>query len=110
MPDSIDPPVLAEALATMDATLARLLTEPTWAHHVLVATAVTLATEEPFLVATTADIDAVLTSVAELLLSGLPDVVADEAMLRVATVIPMPRRLESQSQYALRLRAAAGAV
>lgn len=102
-----DPTVIAEALATMDATLHQLSTEPSWAHKILTATAVTLATEEPFLTATTADVDAVLTSVAELLLSGLPDAVADEAIERAASVVPMPQRRESQSRYALRLRAAA---
>lgn len=103
-------PEVLEALATMDATLDRLLTEPTWAHQILVATAVGLAIEEPFLIATTADVDAMLTSVSECLLSHLPDVVADEALMRASSVVPMPRYLETQSQYAIRLRAAAGAV
>ena len=94
----------------LDEALARILSEPSWAQQILTATAVTLATEEPFLVATTADIDSVLTSVAELLLSGLPEVVADEAMERAASALPMPGPRETQSTYALRLRAAAGAV
>jgi hypothetical protein len=97
-------------LSTMDATLARILAEPTWAHQLLVATAVGLAIDEPFLIATTADIDAALTSVAECLIHHLPDVVIDEVMERAAAVVPMPLPRETQSQYALRLRAAAGAL
>lgn len=110
MQDSIDPPAVAEALATMDATLARILAEPTWARQLLVATAVGLAIEEPFLVATTADIDAHLTSVAECLVSHLPDVVIGEAMERARVVLPAPGPRETQSQYAIRLRAAAETV
>ncbi|MGW1814092.1 hypothetical protein ACWCQM_11100 [Streptomyces sp. NPDC002125] len=110
MDHSIDPDIVAEALATMDDTLHRLTTEPTWAHQILVATAVGLAIEEPFLVATRADIDAALTSVAECLLAHLPAAVVTEAMARVAAVAPAPRLRETQSVYAIRLRAAAGAV
>jgi hypothetical protein len=94
----------------LDKALARILAEPTWAHQILVATAVGLAIEEPFLVATIGDIDAALTSVAECLLAHLPDVVADEAMERAASVIPVPLPRETQSAYAIRLRAAAKAV
>lgn len=94
----------------MDALLARILAEPSWARQILVATAVGLAIENPFLVATTNDIDAALTSVAECLLSHLPDVVADEAMERASAAAPMPGPRETQSAYAIRLRAAAEAV
>ncbi|MEV0917865.1 hypothetical protein AB0I93_26855 [Streptomyces sp. NPDC049967] len=95
------------ATTDMDALLARILAEPTWARQLLVATAVGLAIEEPFLVATTADIDAQLVSVSECLLSHLPDVVIGEAMERARAVLPAPRPRETQSAYALRLRAAA---
>ncbi|MFI8865325.1 hypothetical protein ACIGNW_00180 [Streptomyces sp. NPDC053707] len=105
-----DPPELAEALATMDETLARILTEPSWAHQLLTATAVGLAIEEPFLVATTADIDAAITSVAECLIYHLPDVVVEDVLERAAAVVPKPRPRETHSQYALRLRAAAEAL
>ncbi|MFI6862628.1 hypothetical protein ACIBKZ_22495 [Streptomyces sp. NPDC050421] len=94
----------------LDKALARILAEPTWAHQILVATAVGLAIENPFLVATTADIGAALVSVAECLLSHLPDVVADEAMERARAAAPMPYPRETHSAYALRLRAAAEAV
>lgn len=105
----IDPPAVAEALATMDDTLARILTEPTMAHQILTATAVGMAFE-PFLLATTEDINALLTEAADCLLSGLPDAVADEAVERASSVVPMPGRRETYSTYAIRLRAAAEGV
>ncbi|MGP3752187.1 hypothetical protein [Streptomyces sp. IBSNAI001] len=89
-------PEVLEALATMDDTLLRILTEPSWAHQLLVAT--------------TADIDAAITSVAECLIYHLPDVVIEDVLERAAAVVPMPHQRETHSQYALRLRAAAEAL
>lgn len=95
------------ATTDMDALLARILAEPTWAKQIIDAVTIALVTEDPFLVLTLADIDALLTSTSECLLSHLPNVVIEEAEQRAAAVLPLIHPRETADAYALRLRAAA---
>lgn len=107
MDHSIDPSVLAEARATMDDTLARILTEPSWAQQILTATAGHLRVEDPFLTLTDSDLTATLDMVTELITGHLPAVVADEAMNRAAAVLPERHYRETCDVYGLRLLHAA---
>lgn len=95
------------ATTDMDALLARILAEPTWARQIIDAVCVALATEDPFLVLTLADLDALLTSTSELLLSHLPAVVIEEAEDRAAAVLPLIGHRETHAEFAVRIRHAA---
>lgn len=102
-----DPPGLAEALATMDETLARLRTEPSWAQQILTATAGHLRIEDPLLALTDEDLTATFDMVAELITGRLPAVVAEQAMTRAADELPSRHYRETCDTYALRLLTAA---
>lgn len=102
-----DPPEVVEALATMDDTIARILGTPPWAQQILTATAGHLRTEDPFLALTDNDLTATLDMVTELVTGHLPLAVAEDAMQRVAAVLPERLYRETCDTYALRLLKAA---
>lgn len=91
----------------LDEALARILAEPTWARQIIEAVCVALRTEDPFLTLTLADLDALLTSTSELLLSHLPAVVIEEAEDRAANTLPLIGPRETHDAYATRLHRAA---
>lgn len=91
----------------MDALLARILTEPTWAQQILTATAGHLRVEDPFFALTDTDLTATLDMVTELITGHLPLPVAQEAMDRAAAVLPQRHYRETCDAYGLRLLHAA---
>ena len=105
-----DPPAVAEALATMDDTLARILTTPSWAQQILTATAGHLRVTDPFLVLTDEDLTATFDMVTELITGHLPAAVAEEAQDRAAAALPPRHYRETCDAYALRLLTAARTV
>ena len=102
-----DPPEVVEALTTMDDTITRLLTQPSWAKQILTALAANLCTEDPFLVINATDLTATLDMVTELITGHLPLAVAEQAMQRAAAVLPERHYRETCDTYALRLLKAA---
>lgn len=107
MDHSIDPSVLAEARASMDDTLDRILTTPSWAQQIVTATAGHLLTEDPFLALTDEDLTATLDMVTALITGHLPQAVAEEAMQRVSAVLPQRHYRETCDVYAWRMLQAA---
>ncbi|MBT2508836.1 hypothetical protein J7I98_23700 [Streptomyces sp. ISL-98] len=91
----------------LDALLARILNEPTWAAQLAEQTAVQLENGAPFLVVNLHVLDEACVNAAAIVLAGLPDIVADEASQRAAAITPAPRPGETGMEYAPRLRQAA---
>ncbi|RUP66733.1 hypothetical protein SSPNP10_15840 [Streptomyces sp. NP10] len=97
-------------LGDLDDTLARILDTPSWAQQIVTATAGHLRTEDPFLALTDEDLTATLDMVTELITGHLPTAVAEEAMQRVAAVLPQRHYRETCDAYAWRMLQAARAI
>ncbi|MFE0270836.1 hypothetical protein ACFWZY_01650 [Streptomyces sp. NPDC058992] len=94
----------------VDALLVQILTTPTLGAQILMNTARELD-EQPFLAITDEDLADALTKGTETALgSQFPALVAEEAMLRAAAVLPEIRPGETAGEFAIRLRSAAGAI
>lgn len=94
----------------LDTALARILSEPSWAHRLLCATARVLEDEQPFQTMNpTVLCDAVNDSVQHAL-AGLPDVVVTESTMRATDALPDMRPGITAGEYALQVRAAARCV
>jgi hypothetical protein len=92
----------------LDTALARILSEPSWAHRLLHATARTLE-EQPFLVMNYRLLTDALNEAKDQVCAGLPDVVVCQATETAMSAVPAVRD-ETAGEYTLRLRAAAGGV
>jgi len=90
-------------LGNLDDTLTRILDTPSWAQQILTATAGHLQTEDPFLALTDTDLTATLDMVTELVTGHLPVAVVDDAVQRVASVLPQRNYRETCDTYAFRL-------
>lgn len=88
----------------LDALLARILSEPTYAARLLVETATELEQGAPFLVVTPDVLDEAAAVAAALVLLDVPDVVAAEASERAVAAMPRTRHREMGYDYAARLR------
>lgn len=89
----------------LDDVLARILSEPTRAHLLLLAVATTLENEQPFQTMNHHVMcDAMNAGIAEIL-HGIPGIVAAEAVMRATAV--MPDVTGTAGEYALLLRDAA---
>ena len=91
----------------LDALLARILAEPTWAAQLAEQTAVHLENAAPFLVVNLLVLDEACVNAAAIVLDGLPDIVTEQAIDRAAEIMPVPLPGETGLEYAPRLRAAA---
>ena len=98
-----DPPEVVEALTTMDDTITRLLTQPSWAKQILTALAANLCTEDPFLVINATDLTATLDMVTELVTGHLPQAVIDDAIDLAAAALPLILDRETCDAYAWRI-------
>lgn len=106
MPHPTDPPAVAEALATMDNTLARILTEPSWTQRLGHATAKALEVN-CFLVINGWLLTEAINTAIEQVLAGIPGIVAGQATGNLHRALPQARVGETAGEYALRLRAVA---
>ncbi|MEV0963285.1 hypothetical protein AB0J25_11965 [Streptomyces sp. NPDC049910] len=94
----------------VDALLVQILTTPTLGAQILMNTARELD-EQPFLVITDEALADALTKGTDTALAPhVPAIVAEEAMLRSASVLPDIRPGETAGEFAIRLRSAAGAI
>lgn len=89
-----------------DAVLARILSEPTRAQVLGLATARALENDAFIVVDGWQLTDAINTAMAEVLI-GLPGIVAAEATTRLHLALPRAHPRETAGEYALRLRAVA---
>jgi hypothetical protein len=94
----------------LDLVLARILSEPTWAHRLLLAAAHHLETDQPFQICAPAILTEALDHGYEQVCAGLPEIVANEAAQRAVAVLPELRPDATAGEVALKLRAAAGGV
>jgi hypothetical protein len=92
-----------------DALLRRILTEPSTAARLLLATADALD-EQPFLNVTELELDRASGVAVDRVLTGLPDVVVEDSTMRAATAFPAAYPGETNGEYAIRLRDAARTV
>jgi hypothetical protein len=90
----------------LDAALRRILTEPTWAQQLAIATAAALE-DDPFIVIGGWQLTAAINTAITRVLAGLPGIVAAEATTRMYEALPQARPLETAGEYAVRLRAVA---
>lgn len=92
--------------AALDEALARILSEPSRAQLLGLATARALENDAFIVVDGWQLTDAINTAMAEVLI-GLPGIVAAEATTRLHQALPRSRARETAGEYALRLRAVA---
>lgn len=102
-------PVMERTDHVTDALLHRILTEPSHAARLLLATADALD-EQPFLNVTEDELDRASCIAIDKVVHGLPEVVMEEATSRAAQAFPAVRPGETCGEYAIRLRAAAQAL
>lgn len=94
----------------LDTALARILSEPSWAHRLLCAAATVIEREHPHFTMTYSVLTDALNQGKDQALAGLPDVVVHEATMTAMSAVPAVRGSETLAEYALRLRASAGSV
>ncbi|HEY9369303.1 hypothetical protein [Streptomyces sp.] len=94
---------MADHLTELDETLRRILSEPSTAARIALATADVLD-EDPHLTVNAWVLGYATTIGARLVTDTLPDVVADEAIRTVARAMPAPYLAETCGEYAIRVR------
>lgn len=95
---------LDTVLATLDTALARILTEPSWAQQLAVATAIALE-QDAFIVINEQILNEAIGWAIGKVLTGLPGIVAAEAMTALHEELPEFCTGETADEYAARLRA-----
>lgn len=90
----------------LDTALARILSEPSWAQQLALATAEALEHDSFIVVDGWHLTDAINIAIARVLI-GLPGIVAAEATTRLHLALPQAHPRETAGEYALRLRAVA---
>lgn len=90
----------------LDTVLARILSEPSRAHLLAIATATALEHDSFIVVDGWHLTDAINIAIAQVLI-GLPGIVAAEATTRLHLALPKAHPRETAGEYAIRLRAVA---